>query len=91
VHYGLIGSANVSLRDAELRDQLATEYNLRAFEMEGAGVGASAFLNDRHWFMVCGISDYADRGFGTTWRNYACLAAATYVSGTARRLPADRP
>src|SRR5262249_33755303 len=78
-HQGPIGSANASLRDAELRDHLATEYNLRAFEMEGAGVGTSAFLNDRHWFMVRGISDYADRGFGTTWRNYASQAAAAYV------------
>jgi nucleoside phosphorylase len=79
VHYGLVGSANVSLRDAQVRDQLAAEYNLRAFEMEGAGVGTSAFLNDRHWFMVRGISDYADRGFGPVWRNYASLAAAAYV------------
>jgi nucleoside phosphorylase len=79
VHHGLIGSANISLRDAELRDQLATEHHLRAFEMEGAGVGTSAFLNDRHWFMVRGISDYADRGFGTTWRKYASLTATAYV------------
>jgi len=76
---GLIGSANVSLRDAQLRDQLAAEHHLRAFEMEGAGVGTSAFLNNRDWFMVRGISDYADRGFGTDWRNYAALAAAAYV------------
>lgn len=79
VHYGRVGSASVSLRDAQLRDQLAAEHNLRAFEMEGAGVGTSAFLNDRNWFMVRGISDYADSGFGTTWRKYASLAAAAYV------------
>jgi nucleoside phosphorylase len=79
VHYGRVGSANISLRDAQVRDQLATEYNLRAFEMEGARVGTSAFLNDRHWFMVRGISDYADRGFGTVWRKYASLAAAAYI------------
>lgn len=79
VHYGRVGSASVSLRDAQLRDQLAAEHNVRAFEMEAAGVGTSAFLNDRHWFMVRGVSDYADSGFDTTWRKYASLAAAAYV------------
>ncbi|MBP2326641.1 nucleoside phosphorylase [Kibdelosporangium banguiense] len=79
VHQGRIGSANVSLRDGRIRDQLAAQYGLRAFEMEGAGVGTSAFLNDRHWFMVRGISDYADKSFGTPWRRYAALAAAAYV------------
>jgi len=29
--------------------------------------------------MVRGISDYADRGFGTPWRKYASLAAAAYT------------
>jgi nucleoside phosphorylase len=79
VHQGRIGSANVSLRSGRLRDLLASEHNIRAFEMEGAGVGASAFLNDRHWFMVRGVSDYADRGFDSRWRKYAALAAAAYV------------
>jgi nucleoside phosphorylase len=79
VHYGLIGSANRSLRDGRVRDQLAAEHHLRALEMEGAGVGTSAFLNNRHWFMVRGISDYADHGFGRAWRKYASLAAAAYV------------
>jgi nucleoside phosphorylase len=79
VHKGLIGSANTSLRDAALRDRLAAEHNMRAIEMEGAGVGTSAFLNDRHWFMVRGISDYADSSYGHHWRPYAALAAAAYV------------
>jgi nucleoside phosphorylase len=79
IHQGLIGSANVSLRDGRIRDQLAALHNLRAIEMEGAGVGASAFLNDRHWFMVRGISDYADSSYNDRWRKYAALAAAAYV------------
>jgi nucleoside phosphorylase len=79
VHQGRIGSANISLRDGRVRDQLANQHNLRAFEMEGAGVGASAFLNDRHWFMIRGISDYADNTYDTRWRKYAALAAAAYL------------
>jgi nucleoside phosphorylase len=58
---------------------LAAEHNIRALEMEGAGVGTSAFLNDRDWFMVRGVSDYADSSYTFRWRPYAALAAAAYV------------
>ncbi|KDN21772.1 CATRA conflict system CASPASE/TPR repeat-associated protein [Amycolatopsis rifamycinica] len=90
IHKGRIGSADISLRDAGLRDGLAAEHNLRALEMEGAGVGTSAFLNDRHWFMVRGISDYADRSYTVAWRPYAALAAAAYIRALlAAALPFD--
>lgn len=45
VHYGFIGSADRSLRNARTRDRLARKYNLRAFEMEGKGVGDAGFAN----------------------------------------------
>lgn len=79
IHKGRIGSADISVRDGDLRDSLAAEHNLRAVEMEGAGVGTSAFLNDRHWFMIRGVSDYADSSYTFQWRPYAALAAAAYV------------
>jgi nucleoside phosphorylase len=79
VHKGVIGSADISLRDGALRDGVAAEHNLRAVEMEGAGVGTSAFLNDRHWFMVRGVSDYADTSYTFRWRPYAALTAAAYL------------
>jgi nucleoside phosphorylase len=79
VHYGLIGSADRSLRTAEIRDALAAKYDLRALEMEGKGIGNSAFLNGLEWFVVRGISDHGDRSTGSLWRPYAALAAAAYV------------
>ncbi|RLK59613.1 CATRA conflict system CASPASE/TPR repeat-associated protein [Actinokineospora cianjurensis] len=91
VHKGRIGSADISVRDAALRDRIAAAHNLRAVEMEGAGVGTSAFLNDRHWFMVRGISDYADSTYTADWRPYAALAAAAYVRALlAAAIPFDQ-
>jgi nucleoside phosphorylase len=80
VHYGLIGSADRSLRSASSRDQLAASHpGLRAIEMEGKGIGNAGFSGGLEWFVVRGISDYGDRRTGTQWRNYASLAAAAYT------------
>jgi nucleoside phosphorylase len=79
VHYGLIGSADRSLSDVAVRDQLAAQHRLLAVEMEGAAIGASSSLNGREWFMVRGISDYGDSQRDDTWRKYASLVAAAYV------------
>jgi nucleoside phosphorylase len=79
VHHGRIGSADRSLRNQRGRDDLAGRYNLRAVEMEGTGVGKSAFAGGREWFVVRGISDYADRQLTMGWRDYAALVAAAYT------------
>jgi nucleoside phosphorylase len=79
VHYGRIGSADRSFRDAGVRDGLAREHELRALEMEGSGIGRSAFLNGLEWFVVRGVSDYADSRRTDAWRSYAAFAAAAYT------------
>lgn len=79
VHYGLIGSADRSLRDAAMRDELAAKHRVLAVEMEGSGIGNSTFLNGREWFVVRGISDYGDKYRAWPWRKYASLTAAAYV------------
>lgn len=79
VHYGLIGSADWSVNDARVRDQLAEKYDILAFEMEGAGIGSSGFLNGLEWFVVRGVSDYGDGRRDAAWCRYASLAAAAYV------------
>jgi nucleoside phosphorylase len=82
VHRGAIGSADRLLRDAVLRDALASRYNIRAVEMEGSGIAVGADLHDRHWFMVRGVADYCDdRTKNDRWHAYASLTAAAYVRG----------
>ncbi len=79
VHYGAIGSADRSLRDAAARDQLASRHSFLAIEMEGAGIGSSSFLNNLEWFVIRGISDYGDGQRNEIWRRHASLAAASYL------------
>jgi nucleoside phosphorylase len=79
VHHGRIGSADRSIRNRVVRDRLAREHGLRAFEMEGKGVGDAAFNAGRQWFMVRGVSDYGDEHLTHLWRPYASAVAAAYV------------
>lgn len=79
VHYGTIGSSDRSFNDATVRDRLAAQHGIIAFEMEGAGIGSSSFLNGREWFVVRGISDYGDSHRSVQWRRHAALVAAAYV------------
>jgi nucleoside phosphorylase len=87
VHHGRIGSSNRSLRHAHERDKLAATYDIRAIEMEGAGVAWAAHAASRGWFIVRGISDYADRRMNTDWRRYASTVAAAYAHALLGRLP----
>lgn len=94
VHYGLIGSADRSVRDVDTRDHIAARHRLMAIEMEGAAIGISSSLNGREWFVVRGISDYGDNMRNGTWRGYASLAAAAYVRSLLAQcgpLSVDRP
>jgi nucleoside phosphorylase len=79
VHYGAVASANRSLRDARIRDEVASRHDVRAIEMEASGIGTAAHEAGVDWFVVRGISDYADSRTTRTWRPYAALAAAAYV------------
>lgn len=91
VHQGRIGSAGRLPRDAGRRDALAHEHDLRAFEMEGSGIGLSAFADGRDWLAVRGISDYREQRVGSLWRPYAAAAAAAYTSALLRRCPPISP
>jgi len=91
VHYGRIGSGDVSLRDARERDDLAARHEVLAFEMEGAGVGISGFRDGLEWLVVRGISDYGDSATDHTWRRYASLAAAAYTRALLAASPIVAP
>jgi nucleoside phosphorylase len=87
VHYAAIGSADRSMRSADVRDALAMRWNIRAIEMEGHGVGTAAFTGGRQYLVVRGISDYADSHLDCTWRPYASAVAAAYTAALLRRCP----
>jgi nucleoside phosphorylase len=79
VHRGAIGSADVLLRDAALRDDLARRHRVIAFDMEASGVATAARLHGREWFMVRGVSDLADEHKDDRWHGYAAATAASYL------------
>lgn len=81
IHYGVIGSADVLMRDEDFRDRLADQFpDMLAAEMEGSGLAASTAAVDRTWFMVRGVADYGETtGKNDVWHEYASYAAAAYV------------
>ena len=87
IHYGRIGSANRSLRNARARDEIADEHDVLAIEMEGRGIGSAGLAGGVEWLVIRGISDYGDTHATRLWRRYAALAAAGY----ARALLAECP
>jgi nucleoside phosphorylase len=91
VHYGFIGSADRSLRNSRTRDRLAGKHNLRAFEMEGKGVGNAGFANGLEWLVIRGVSDYGDRRTDARWRGYASLVAAAYARALLAACPPVAP
>jgi nucleoside phosphorylase len=71
IHFGLVGSGDTVMKSGQHRDQIATQHNLIAFEMEGSGV----------WdFLPCliikGVCDYADSHKNQNWQSYAAATAA---------------
>ncbi|RTE73040.1 hypothetical protein BHE90_012533 [Fusarium euwallaceae] len=82
IHYGNIGSGNMVMKDALMRDKIAEKENVSCFEMEAAGL-----MNEWPCLVIRGISDYADSHKNGNWKQYAAVAAAAY----ARMLLLDVP
>lgn len=74
VHYGLIASGDVLMKDASERDRISGEHNILCFEMEAAGL-----MNNYPCLVVRGISDYADSHKNDRWQGYAAMTAAAYA------------
>jgi nucleoside phosphorylase len=91
VHYGLISSADPTFRDGRVRAAMSTQYDLRAVELPGTGIGNTAFLNGLEWFVVRGVGDYGDGRANRLWRPYAALAAASYTRSMLARCPTLGP
>ncbi|UKZ89703.1 uncharacterized protein TrAFT101_004742 [Trichoderma asperellum] len=81
VHYGLIASGHLRVKDAGFRDQLAQEKGVICFEMEAAGV-----MNSFPCIVIRGICDYCDSHGNQQWHGYAALSAAVYARALLRKI-----
>ncbi|OPB46466.1 ankyrin repeat protein [Trichoderma guizhouense] len=82
IHYGLIASGNQLMKDALVRDQLASEKDVLCFEMEAAGL-----MNHFPCLVIRGICDYSDSHKNDIWQGYAAMAAAAYAKDLIGRIP----
>ncbi|WYZ44012.1 hypothetical protein EsH8_VII_000448 [Colletotrichum jinshuiense] len=85
IHYGLIASANQLMKDATVRDHLATERGVLCFEMEAAGL-----MNHFPCLVIRGICDYSDTHKNDNWHGYASMTAAVYAADILRRIHPSR-
>ena len=74
IHFGPIASANTVVKDIELRTELKKEFKAKAIEMESSGVADAAWLNEKHYFVMRGICDYANPNKNNEWQEYAAAA-----------------
>ncbi|KAL5355607.1 nucleoside phosphorylase domain-containing protein [Aspergillus floccosus] len=68
---GGIGSENQVMKNARVRDQIATREQIVCYEMEAAAV-----MDVAPCLSIRGISDYADGHKNDDWQPYAALSAA---------------
>lgn len=85
IHYGLIASANQLMKDAQLRDKLATNKGVLCFEMEAGGL-----MNHFPCLVIRGICDYSDTHKNNDWQGYAAMVAAAYAKDILARIPPGR-
>jgi nucleoside phosphorylase len=85
VHYGLIASGNLVMKDGAERDRVASELkDVLCFEMEAAGI-----MNDFPCLVIRGICDYADSHKNKQWQPYAAAIAAAYTKDLLSVIPPD--
>ncbi|KAL6812087.1 ankyrin repeat-containing domain protein [Trichoderma sp. SZMC 28015] len=82
IHYGLIASGNQLMKDALIRDQLASEKDILCFEIEAAGL-----MNHFPCLVIRGICDYSDSHKNKIWQGYAAMTAAAYAKDLVGRIP----
>ncbi|RKK95801.1 hypothetical protein BFJ71_g8267 [Fusarium oxysporum] len=85
IHYGLIASSNQLMKDALVRDKLATEKGVLCFEMEAAGL-----MNHFPCLVVRGICDYSDSHKNKEWQGFAAMVAAAYAKDLLRQIPPNK-
>ncbi|KAL7908310.1 ankyrin repeat protein [Trichoderma velutinum] len=85
IHYGLIASGNKLMKDALIRDELASKKDVLCFEMEAAGL-----MNHFPCLVIRGICDYSDSHKNKIWQGYAAMTAAAYAKDLITRIPSTK-
>ncbi|CAI4213498.1 unnamed protein product [Parascedosporium putredinis] len=85
IHYGLIASGNQLIRDAYLRDELASSRGILCFEMEAAGL-----MNHFPCLVIRGICDYSDTHKNKEWQGFAAMMAAAYAKRILLLIPPNK-
>lgn len=87
IFLGSIGSGDAVIKSANDRDDIASEHDLIAFEMESAGI-----WDEIPCVVVKGVCDYADSHKNKTWQPFAAAAAASAAKALlALYTQTDRP
>ena len=90
LHYGVIGSSNMLLKEPLLRDRLRDEYQVRAIEMEGSGIASATWMSgNAGYLLIRGICDYCVSHKNDIWQGYAAVVAAAYARALIESIPAD--
>ncbi|BCR91451.1 uncharacterized protein ACHE_70294S [Aspergillus chevalieri] len=86
VHYGLIASGNLVVKDAPFRDEINKTLGgkVLCFEMEAAGL-----MNDFPCLVIRGICDYADAHKNKNWQEHAAAVAAAFAKELLLLVPAQ--
>ncbi|KAK2596811.1 hypothetical protein QQS21_006140 [Conoideocrella luteorostrata] len=71
IFIGCLGSGNMVMKSGEDRDRIATQHDIIAFEMEGAGA-----WDEVPCIVVKGICDYSDSHKNKGWQDFAAATAA---------------
>lgn len=76
VHYGLIASGNILVKDAVVREQLLEHIpdDCICYEMEAAGL-----MNSFPCLVIRGICDYADTHKNDRWQRHAAATAVAFA------------
>ena len=89
VLFGPVATGDKVLNDQTTIGKLVKRFpRLIGVEMEAGGAASAALRNETNFFMVRGVSDFADGTKNTAatarWRKYACDVAATFAAELVR-------
>lgn len=71
IHWGWMASGDSVMKSAKVRDDIAAQENIIAFDMEGSGLW-DVFPT----VIIKGVCDYADSHKNKIWQKYAAVAGA---------------